>query len=166
MKKNNKDVQQNLEGLLVKLLDAKTQENLTTKNKEIALKDLIKLLNFYWEGVKNDAKIKGGLNKHQEIWFKAIIASNKRVKYPLINITSGLFRCYIITLFGSIGEGEILEELTGWSTEMLVKEKMSYDMKILFLSINQIIQNKEKDKEEEIKEAEIIEENINKEKAE
>lgn len=162
MKKNNKDVQQNLKGLLVKLLDAKTQENLTTKNKEIALKDLIKLLNFYWENVKNDAKIKGGLNKHQEIWFKAIIASNKRVKYPLINITSGLFRCYIITLFGSIGEEGILEELTGWSTEMLAKEKMSYDMKVLFLSINQIIQNKEKEEKE--KEAE--KENINKEKAE
>lgn len=161
MKKNNKDVQQNLEGLLVKLLDAKTQENLTTKNKEIALKDLIKLLNFYWESVKNDAKIKGGLNKHQEIWFKAIIASNKRVKYPLINITSGLFRCYIITLFGSIGEEEILEELTGWSTEMLAKERMSYDMKVLFLSINQIIQNKkkeEKEKEEEIKEVEAVKE--------
>ena len=39
-------------------------------------------------------------------------------------------------------------------------------MKILFLSINQIIQNKEKDKEVEIKEAEIVEENTNKEKEE
>ena len=44
---------------------------------------------------------------------------------------------------------------------MLAKEKFTYDMKILFLSINQIIQNKEKDKE-----VEIIEENTNKEKTE
>lgn len=149
---------------MVKLLDAKTQENLTTENKETALKDLIKLLNLYWENAKKDASIKGGLNKHQEVWFAAITAANKKAKYPLISITSGLFRCYIITLFGSIGEGNLLKQLTGWSTKMLAKEKMSYDMKVLFLSINQTIQNKEK--EERIKEAEIIKENTNKEKAE
>ena len=45
---------------------------------------------------------------------------------------------------------------------MLQKEKFTYDMKVLFLSINQIIQNKEKEEKE--KEAE--KENINKEKAE
>lgn len=166
MKDNKKDVEKNLEGLLVKLLDAKTQENLTTENKETALKDLIKLLNLYWENIKKDASIKGGLNKHQEVWFAAITAANKKAKYPLISITSGLFRCYIITLFGSIGEGNLLKQLTGWSTEMLQKEKFTYDMKVLFLSINQIIQNKEKEKEEEIKELEIVEENTNKEKAE
>ena len=156
MEDNKKDVEKNLEGLLVKLLDAKTQENLTTKNKETALKDLIKLLNLYWENAKKDANIKGGLNKHQEVWFAAITAANKKAKYPLISITSGLFRCYIITLFGSIGEGNLLKQLTGWNTEMLQKEKFTYDMKVLFLSINQIIQNKKK--EEEIKEAEIIKE--------
>ena len=164
MEDNKKDVEKNLEGLLIKLLDAKTQENLTTENKETALKDLIKLLNLYWENAKKDASIKGGLNRHQEVWFTAITAANKKAKYPLISITSGLFRCYIITLFGSIGEGNLLKQLTGWSTKMLAKEKMSYDMKVLFLSINQTIQNKEK--EERIKEAEIIKENTNKEKAE
>ena len=162
MENNKKDVEKNLEGLLVKLLDAKTQENLTTENKETALKDLIKLLNLYWENAKQDASIKGGLNKHQEVWFTAITAANKKAKYPLISITSGLFRCYIITLFGSIGEENLLKQLTGWSTEMLQKEKFTYDMKVLFLSINQIIQNKEKEEKE--KEAE--KENINKEKAE
>ena len=162
MEDNKKDVEKNLEGLLVKLLDAKTQENLTTENKETALKDLIKLLNLYWENVKKDASIKGGLNKHQEVWFTAITAANKKAKYPLISITSGLFRCYIITLFGSIGEENLLKQLTGWSTKMLQKEKFTYDMKVLFLSINQIIQNKEKEEKE--KEAE--KENINKERAE
>ena len=169
MEDNKKDVEKNLEGLLVKLLDAKTQENLTTENKETALKDLIKLLNLYWENAKKDASIKGGLNKHQEVWFAAITAANKKAKYPLISITSGLFRCYIITLFGSIGEENLLKQLTGWSTEMLQKEKFTYDMKVLFLSINQIIQNKEKEekeKEEGVEKAEVIEENINKEKAE
>lgn len=161
MEENKKDVQQNLEGLLVKLLDAKNQDNLTTENKEIALKDLIKLLNLYWENAKKDAGVKGALNKHQEIWFSAITSANKKVKYPLISITSGLFRCYIIALFGSIGEESMLKQLTGWSTEMLQKEKFTYDMKVLFLSINQIIQNKEK--EEEIKEKE---DNTNEEKAE
>lgn len=148
MKENKKDFQQNLEGLLVKLFDAKNQDNLTMENKEIALKDLIKLLNLYWENIKKDVNIKGILNKHQEIWFHAISAANKKVKYPLISVTSSLFRCYIITLFGSVGEENILKELTGWNSEMLVKEKMSYDMKVLFLSINQIIQNKEKEKME------------------
>ena len=165
MEENKKDVVKNLENLLTKLIDAKTQENLTTENKETALKDLIKLLNLYWENAKKDAGVKGGLNKHQEVWYSAITAANKKVKYPLISITSGLFRCYIITLFGSIGEGNLLKQLTGWSIEMLQKEKFTYDMKVLFLSINKIIQNKEKEKEERIEEAEIIK-NINKEKAE
>lgn len=164
MEENKKDVVKNLEELLVKLLDAKTQENLTTKNKEIALKDLIKLLNLYWENAKKDASIKGGLNKHQEVWFTAITAANKKAKYPLISITSGLFRCYIITLFGSIGEENLLKQLTGWSTEMLQKEKFTYDMKVLFLSINQIIQKKEKEEKEKIEKT--IEENTNKEKTE
>lgn len=164
MEENKKDVVKNLEELLVKLLDAKTQENLTTKNKEIALKDLIKLLNLYWENAKKDASIKGGLNRHQEVWFTAITAANKKAKYPLISITSGLFRCYIITLFGSIGEENLLKQLTGWSTEMLQKEKFTYDMKVLFLSINQIIQKKEKEEKEKIEKT--IEENTNKEKTE
>ena len=142
-KENKKEVIKNLEDLLVKLLDAKNQENLTSNNKEIALKDLIKLLNLYWENVKKDINVKGILNKHQEIWYSAIISANKKAKYPLISITSGLFRCYIITLFGSIGQEGMLKQLTGWSTEMLQKEKFTYDMKILFLSINEMIQNKE-----------------------
>ena len=169
MEENKKDMVKNLENLLIKLLDAKTQENLTTENKEIALKDLIKLLNLYWENAKKDAGVKGGLNKHQEVWYSAITAANKKVKYPLLSITSGLFRCYIITLFGSIGQEDMLKQLTGWNTEMLAKEKFTYDMKVLFLSINQIIQNKkkeEKEKEEGVEKAEVIEENINKEKAE
>ena len=145
MEENKKDVVKNLEELLVKLLDTKDKENLTTKNKEIALQDLIKLLNLYWENTKKDV-VKGSFNKHQEIWYSAITAANKKVKYPLISITSGLFRCYIITLFGSIGEENMLKQLTGWSTTMLEKEKFTYDMKILFLSINQIIQDKEKEK--------------------
>ena len=95
MEENKKDVIKNLEGLLVKLLDAKAQENLTKENKDIALKDLIKLLNLYWENAKKDVHQKGSFNKHQDIWFSAIIAANKKVKYPLLNITSGLFRCYI-----------------------------------------------------------------------
>lgn len=162
MEEIKKDVVNNLENLLIKLFDAKTQENLTTENREIALRDLLKLLNLYWENIKKDINVKGVLNKHQQIWYNSIIVANKKVKYPLISITSGLFRCYIITLFGSIGEEDILKQLTGWTTEMLTKEKLSYDMKVLFLSINQIIQNKEKEEKE--KEAE--KENINKEKAE
>ena len=55
-------------------------------------------------------------------------------------------------------EENLLKQLTGWSTEMLQKEKFTYDMKVLFLSINQIIQNKEKEEKEAEKE------NINKEK--
>lgn len=155
MEDNKKDVVKNLEGLLVKLLDAKTQENLTTENKETALKDLIKLLNLYWENAKKDV-CKGSFNKHQEVWYTAINSANKKAKFPLLNITSGLFRCYIITLFGSIGEEDMLKELTGWSTAMLEKEKFTYDMKVLFLSINKII----KDKEEgvDVQEAEIVEE--------
>ena len=153
MEENKKDVVKNLEGLLVKLLDAKTQENLTTENKEVALKDLIKLLNLYWENAKKDV-CKNSFNKHQEVWYIAITSANKKVKYPLLSITSGLFRCYIITLFGSIGEEDILKELTGWSTSMLEKEKFTYDMKVLFLSINKIIQ--EKNKGGDIQEAEIV----------
>lgn len=150
MEDNKKDIVKNLEGLLIKLLDAKTQENLTTENKEIALKDLIKLLNLYWENIKKDIKNKGVINQHQELWYSAIINANKKVKYPLLSITSGLFRCYIITLFGSIGEEGILKQLTnGWNFEMLQKEKFTYDMKVLFLSINQMIQDKNKDNKEE-----------------
>ena len=156
MEENKKDVVKNLEGLLVKLLDAKTQENLTTENKEVALKDLIKLLNLYWENAKKDV-CKNSFNKHQEVWYTAITSANKKVKYPLLSITSGLFRCYIITLFGSIGEEDMLKELTGWSTSMLEKEKFTYDMKVLFLSINKIIQ--EKDKGVDIQEAEIVDTN-------
>ena len=157
MEDNKKDVVKNLEGLLIKLLDAKTQENLTTKNKEVAMKDLIKLLNLYWENAKKDVA-KGSFNKHQEVWYSAIIAANKKVKYPLLSVTSGLFRCYIITLFGSIGEEGILKQLTGWSTSMLKKERFTYDMKVLFLSINQMIQNKK----EGISDAEIVNDNSNK----
>ena len=147
MEENKKDVTKNLERLLIKLLDAKTQENLTKENKDVALKDLIKLLNLYWENIKKDTNKKGSFNTHQDIWFSAIVAANKKVKFPLLSITSGLFRCYIITLFGSIGEEGILKQLTGWSTTMLEKEKFTYDMKILFLSINEIIKNNEIDKE-------------------
>lgn len=167
MEENKKDVVKNLESLLTKLLDAKTQEGLTTENKETALKDLIKLLNLYWETAKKDAGIKSGLNKHQEIWYSAILAANKKAKYPLISITSGLFRCYIITLFGSIGQEDMLKQLTGWSTSMLEKEKFTYDMKVLFLSINKIIKDKEEKEEETvIEETEIVEEKVNEEKAE
>lgn len=155
MKENKRNVVKNLENLLIKLLDAKTQENLTKENKEIALKDLIKLLNLYWENAKKDVGVKGSLNKHQEVWYSAITAANKKVKYPLLSITSGLFRCYIITLFGSIGKENILKQLTGWNAEMLTKEKFTYDMKVLFLSINQMIQTKE----EEISDTEAVDEN-------
>lgn len=147
MEENKKDVIKNLEGLLIKLLNAKSQENLTMENKEIAIKDLIKLLNWYWESIKKDINIKGVLNKHQEVWYTAITNANKKVKYPLISITSGLFRCYIITLFKSVNEGEILKQLTGWKVEMLQKEKFTFDMKILFLSLNQMIKNKKKEEE-------------------
>ena len=45
---------------------------------------------------------------------------------------------------------------------MLEKEKFTYDMKVLFLSINKMIQDKEKSeekKESKIEEAQIVKEN-------
>ena len=88
--------------------------------------------------------IKKGPSTSTKIFGFLIIAANKKVKYPLLNITSGLFRCYIITLFGSVGEENMLKQLTGWSTTMLEREKIYlWHENFVLISINKIVQEKE-----------------------
>ena len=56
---------------------------------------------------------------------------------------------------------ELIDEvakITGWNTSMLKKEKFTYDMKVFFLSINQMIQTKK----EGISDAEVVNNNSNK----
>lgn len=138
-----------LKNSLIKIFDAKSQNNLTDTNKDIALKDLLKLLNLYWEkAVKSKKEInqKGFINIHQDIWHDAILEAYKEIKYPLLTVTSNLFKSFVITLFGSIGKDDILYQLTNWNSEMLSEEKMTHDTKILLLSINKLIQDNQEQK--------------------
>lgn len=143
MEDKKEEIREHLHKVLVKIIDAKEEKNVNEENKEIAIKDLIKFLNLYYNNVIKDknATLNGLFNKHQEIWFYALNKIEKEIKYPLINVTSGLWRCYIITLFGSKGEVDLLKELTGWTPQMLERERMTYDMKLILLSVNEILKN-------------------------
>ena len=140
---NKKEIQTHLESILTKIVDAKEESNVTKENKEIAVKDIIKFLNMYYNNLiqNKDTNLKGLFNEHQTIWFYAINKINKLVTFPLVKITNGLFRDYIITIFKSKGQEELLFELTGWSSKMLSKEKLTYDTKIILLSVNEILKD-------------------------
>lgn len=139
-----KEIREHLYNLLEMIIDAKEEKNLTQENKQIAIRDLIILLNNYYSNVINQKEqaVKNLFNKHQEIWFSVISEINKKVKHKLLDITPGLWRCYIISLFKIKNEDVLLKELTGWSTSMLAKEKgLSHDMKTIILSVNETLKN-------------------------
>lgn len=143
---NMNEIKEHIYNILLKIIDAKEVNNLTVENKKIAVKDLIKFLNIFYNNIlKSNAsfEVKGIFNKYQEVWFKAINKVNREIKYPLINVTNGLWRCYIITLFKIQNREDLLKELTGWNFKMLEKENITYDTKLILLSINEIFKDKQ-----------------------
>lgn len=147
MTEETKNIQNHLESVLTQIIDAKEEANLTKENKEIALKDLIRFLNLYYNQLiqNKDKELKNLFTDHQTIWFYAINNINKKVKYPLLNIKNGLWRDYIITIFKAKGQEDLLTQLTGWTVKNLQTEKFTYDMKVLLLSINEILKENNND---------------------
>ena len=142
-KENYNQIKNSLTKTLIQLLDAKEEANITEENKEIAFCDLFKVLNMYISS--NNRTMKFSLLKSQELWFYSILNAQKEIKVPLIKISTGLFRCYIITLFKLQGTLEELKKETNWDVAMLKREQ-NYDMKRFLLSVEKTYKEKMKEK--------------------
>lgn len=145
--KNKKNITDTLSEILVKIIDVKESKNLTSKNKEIAMVDIIKLLNLVFSKISTfkEADANKVYNDYQQFFFTAINKAKEQIKYPIIKINNNLWRVYLFTIFKSEDKGELLEKITGWSLKQFQKEKLSEDMKMICLSI---IHLKDKDKKE------------------
>lgn len=145
--KNKKSIADTLSEILVKIIDVKEPKNLTSKNKEIAMVDIIKLLNLVFSKISTfkEADANKVYNDYQQFFFTAINKAKEQIKYPIIKINNNLWRVYLFTIFKSEDKGELLEKITGWSLKQFQKEKLSEDMKMICLSI---IHLKDKDKKE------------------
>lgn len=145
--KNKKSIADTLSEILVKIIDVKEPKNLTSKNKEIAMVDIIKLLNLVFSKISTfkEADANKVYNDYQQFFFTAINKAKEQIKYPIIKINNNLWRVYLFTIFKNEDKGELLEKITGWSLEQFQKEKLSEDMKMICLSI---IHLKDKDKKE------------------
>lgn len=130
-----------LEKVLISILDAQEEKNLTVENKKIALEDLMKLLNRVYSQIIEKGVVKNIFNTYQTYFFEAINNANKKVKYPLVKINNNLWRVYLYTLFKSNNKEEILTQLTGWSYNKFTRESFTEDMKIIMLSIANIKNN-------------------------
>lgn len=144
---NKKSIADTLSEILVKIIDVKEPKNLTSKNKEIAMVDIIKLLNLVFSKISTfkEADANKVYNDYQQFFFTAINKAKEQIKYPIIKINNNLWRVYLFTIFKNEDKGELLEKITGWSLEQFQKEKLSEDMKMICLSI---IHLKDKDKKE------------------
>lgn len=144
---NKKTIADTLSEILVKIIDVKEPKNLTSKNKEIAMVDIIKLLNLVFSKISTfkEADANKVYNDYQQFFFTAINKAKEQIKYPIIKINNNLWRVYLFTIFKNEDKGELLEKITGWSLEQFQKEKLSEDMKMICLSI---IHLKDKDKKE------------------
>lgn len=144
---NKKTIADTLSEILVKIIDVKESKNLTSKNKEIAMVDIIKLLNLVFSKISTfkEADANKVYNDYQQFFFTAINKAKEQIKYPIIKINNNLWRVYLFTIFKNEDKGELLEKITGWSLEQFQKEKLSEDMKMICLSI---IHLKDKDKKE------------------
>ena len=144
---NKKTIADTLSEILVKIIDVKEPKNLTSKNKEIAMVDIIKLLNLVFSKISTfkEADANKVYNDYQQFFFTAINIAKEQIKYPIIKINNNLWRVYLFTIFKNEDKGELLEKITGWSLEQFQKEKLSEDMKMICLSI---IHLKDKDKKE------------------
>lgn len=144
---NKKTIIDNLSKILVKIIDVKEPKNLTSKNKEIAMIDIIKLLNLVFSKISTfkEADANKVYNDYQQFFFTAINRAKEQIKYPIIKINNNLWRIYLFTIFKNEDKGELLEKITGWSLEQFQKEKLSEDMKMICLSI---IHLKDKNKKE------------------
>lgn len=145
--KNKKSIADTLSEIFVKIIDVKEPKNLTSKNKEIAMVDIIKLLNLVFSKISTfkEADANKVYNDYQQFFFTAINKAKEQIKYPIIKINNNLWRVYLFTIFKNEDKGELLEKITGWSLEQFQKEKLSEDMKMICLSI---IHLKDKDKKE------------------
>lgn len=145
--KNKKSIADTLSEILVKIIDVKEPKNLTSKNKEIAMVDIIKLLNLVFSKISTfkEADANKVYNDYQQFFFTAINKAKEQIKYPIIKINNNLWRVYLFTIFKNEDKGELLEKITGWSLEQFQKEKLSEDMKMICLSI---IHLKDKNKKE------------------
>lgn len=142
MNQSEEKIVETLTNVIVKIIDAKEEKNKTEENKKIALVDMMKLLNMtYSEIIKNkesDAKVI--FNSYQQLYFRAVNQAHKQTRknLRLIDIKNSIWRDYIISLFQKSEEG-LLQKLTGWSVNKnLVRDKITPDMKIMFLSLNNI----------------------------
>lgn len=142
---NKKTIADTLSEILIKIIDVKEPKNLTSKNKEIAMVDIIKLLNLVFSKISTfkEADANKVYNDYQQFFFTAINKAKEQIKYPIIKINNNLWRVYLFTIFKNEDKGELLEKITGWSLEQFQKEKLSEDMKMICLSI---IHLKDKDK--------------------
>lgn len=145
--KNKKTIADTLSEILVKIIDVKEPKNLTSKNKEIAMVDIIKLLNLVFSKISTfkEADANKVYNDYQQFFFTAINKAKEQIKYPIIKINNNLWRIYLFTIFKNEDKGELLEKITGWDLKQFQKEKLSEDMKMICLSI---IHLKDKDKKE------------------
>ena len=75
------------------------------------------------------------LTVYQTIYFRAINKILKKIKYPLIEINNSLWRVYVISLFKARNLNQILKNCTTWDVNDLEKEKITYDMKLILLSM-------------------------------
>lgn len=120
--------------ILSKIIDAKEEKNLTEKNKKIALEDTLKLLNRTMKILQEKQNL-NLLTVYQTIYFRAINKILKKIKYPLIKINNSLWRVYVISLFKAKNLNQILKNYTTWDVNDLEKEKITYDMKLILLSM-------------------------------
>lgn len=120
--------------ILSKIIDAKEEKNLTEENKKIALEDTLKLLNRTMKVLQEKQNL-NLLTVYQTIYFRAINKILKKIKYPLIKINNSLWRVYVISLFKAKNLNQILKNYTTWDVNNLEKEKITYDMKLILLSM-------------------------------
>lgn len=144
-KENKKKISDTLADILIKIIDVKEPKNLTPKNKEIAMVDIIKLLNLVFQKISTfkEADANKVYNDYQQFFFTAINEAKEKIKYPIIKINNNLWRVYLFTIFKNEDKGKLLEKITGWDLKQFQKEKMSEDMKMICLSIIHLKDKKE-----------------------
>lgn len=90
-------------------------------------------------------------NEVQDIWFHTLLNLQKKYNKagvgPNLDVTSNIFRVYSCVLFNNSEESEgTFEKLTGWKTDVVLKEKVSDDMKNLLYMVSSSQQHKKENK--------------------
>lgn len=158
-------VVESLTKTLVKIIDGRDKE-VNKEYHDAALLDLLKLLFMFYNRFAGTqyASTQTLINYNQH-FFNAINNVHRQIqkKDRVLDIKNSIFRDFLVVLFTALDKEEDLKKVNPtWTKKMLLQDRATMDMKLLFMSVKEIVEEQEVNKNKEELEKKVKEEAENK----